>query len=77
MAIQVRTLPNLGVLVSIISLIPINQALGHPKIRLSGSRPTEFSFIRPPPPNGAENGFFHLVSPAWQFRYPAPLVSGC
>ena len=48
-ALQVPTPPNLGVLNSIISLILINQALGHPKMRFSGSRPTEFPFIHPPP----------------------------
>ena len=67
--------PNSGVPCSIISLTVINQALGHPKMRFSGSRPTEFLFI-PPPPNGAKTGFFHLVSPTEHFRYPAPLVLG-
>ena len=58
-------------------LILINQALGHPKMRFSGSRPTEFPFVHaPPPPNGAENGFFHLVSPGGHFRYPPPLILG-
>ena len=139
-ALQVPTPPNLGVMNSIISLILINQALGHPKMRFSGSRPTEFPFIQPPPkrcrkwvfsprepsralqvppppnfggaefnyqpnshqpsagtsqnaffrvqtdrisvyppppPTGAENWFFHLVSPAGHFRYPAPLIWGC
>ena len=71
-ALQVPTPPNLGVLNSIMSLILINQALGHPKMRLSGSRPTEFPFIQPPPPTGAEKGFFHLVSPAGHFRYHPP-----
>ena len=56
------------------SLILINQAPGHPKMRFSGSRPTEFPFIHPPP-NGAENGFFHLVSPAGHFRCePTPIL---
>ena len=58
------------------SLILINQALGHPKMCFSGSRPTEFPFIHPPPSNGAENGFFHLVSPAGHFRYPPPSILG-
>ena len=69
-ALHVPTPPILGVLSSIMSLILINQALGHLKMCFSGSRPTEFPFIHPPPPNGAENGFFHLVSPAEHFRYP-------
>ena len=56
-AIQVPTPPNLGVLSSIISLILINQALGHPKMRFSGSRPTEFPFIHPPPKR-CNMGFF-------------------
>ena len=34
----------------IISLVLINQALGHPKMRFSGSRPTEFPFLHAPPP---------------------------
>ena len=38
----------LGVLNLIMNLISINQALGHPKMRFSWSRPTEFSFIHPP-----------------------------
>ena len=48
-ALQVPSSPKLGVLNSIVSLIPLNQALGHPKMRSSGSRPTEFLFIHPPP----------------------------
>ena len=48
-ALQVPTPPILEVLNSIMSLILINQALGHPKMRFSGSRPTEFPFIHPPP----------------------------
>ena len=47
-AIQLPTSPNLGVLSSIISLIPISPAMGHPKMRFSGSRVTEFPFIIPP-----------------------------
>ena len=69
-ALHVPTPTILGVLNSIMSLILINQALEHPKMRFSGSRPTESPFIHPPPPNGAENGFFHLVSPAGHFTYP-------
>ena len=42
--------PNSGMLNSILTLIPINQALGHPKMRFLESRPTEFPFIHPPPP---------------------------
>ena len=53
-------------------LILINQALHHPKMRFSGSRRTEFLFLLPSPPNGAENGFFHLVSPAGHFGHGAP-----
>ena len=69
-AIQVPIPPNLGVLSSIDSLMLINQALGHPKMRFWESRPTEFPFIHTTPSNGAENRFFHLVSPAGHFRYP-------
>ena len=72
-AIQVPTPPILGVRNSIISPILINQELRHPKMRFSGSTPTEFPFIHHPPPNRAENGFFHLMSPAGHFRYPPPL----
>ena len=76
-ALQVPPPPILGVLNSIMSLILINQALGHLKIFFSRSRPTEFPFIHPAPPNSAENGFFHLVSPAGHFRYPPPLFWRC
>ena len=77
-ALLVPIPPNLGVLSPIISLVLINQALGHPKMRFSGSRPTEFPFLHaPPPPNGADNWFFHLVSPGGHFRYPPPLIWGC
>ena len=34
------------------------------------------SVYPPPPPNGAENGFFHLVSPAGHFTYPPPPILG-
>ena len=74
--LQVPNPPMLGVLNSIMSLILINQALRHPKMCFSGSRPTELPFIHPPP-NGAENEFFHLMSPAGHFRYPLPLFWGC
>ena len=76
-ALQVSTPPNLGLLSSIISLILINQAPGHPQMRFSGFRPTEFPLAPPSPQNGAENGFFHLVSPVGHFRYPPPLIWGC
>ena len=52
------------------SLIAINQALQHPKKGFPGSKQTEFPFI--PPPKGAENGVFHLVSPAGPFEYSSP-----
>ena len=50
--------PNLGVLNSIISPIAINQALGHPEMRFSGSKLTEFPFIHPPTQTVPEMGFF-------------------
>ena len=71
-ALPVLTPPNLGVLNSIISSILINQALGHPKMRLSGSSPTEFPFIHPPPQMLPKVVFFHLLGPAGDFRYPPP-----
>ena len=40
--------PKLRLLSSIISLILINQGLGHPKMRFSGFRPTEFPLSTPP-----------------------------
>ena len=58
-ALQVTTPPISGVLNSIISLILINQVLGHPKMRFSGSRPTEFPFIQPSPPQTVYL-FFHI-----------------
>ena len=77
MAIQVPTPPNFWVLSFIMSLTFINQALRDPKMCFSGSRPTDVPFIQPPPPNGAKNRFFHLMSPAGHFRYPPPLIWGC
>ena len=47
-ALQVPTPPNLMVLNSIISLIHISEALGHPKMRFWRSRPTEFLFSHRP-----------------------------
>ena len=60
MALQVSTPPNLGVLSSVISSIHIDQALGHPKMRFSGFKPTEYSLAPPPPPPKTEPkmGFF-------------------
>ena len=49
-ALQVPIPPNFGVLSPIISLILINQALGHPKMRFTGFKPTEFPLAPPPPP---------------------------
>ena len=58
------------------SLILINQAPGHPKMRFSRSRPTELPFIHPPPPTVRKMCFFHLVSPAGHFRYPPHYFGG-
>ena len=52
------TPPNLGVLNLIMKLILINQALGHPNMHFSGSRPTEFPFIHPPPQTVLKMGSF-------------------
>ena len=57
-ALQVSTPPNLGVLNFIMRLILFNQALGHPKMRFSGSRPTEFPFIQLPPKTVLKMGSF-------------------
>ena len=69
--------PILGVLNSIMRLILINQALGHLKMFFFKVQTNRISVYPPRPPNGAENGFFHLVSPAGHFRYPTPLFWRC
>ena len=71
MALQVPTPPNLGVMKSIISLILINQALGHPKMRFSGSRPTEFPFVHPPP-NRCRKWVFSPREPGRALQVPTP-----
>ena len=71
-ALQVPVPPNLRVLNSIISLLLINQTVGPPKMRFSGSKPTEFSFRQPSPPKRCRKWGFHLVSPARQLGYPPP-----
>ena len=70
-ALQVPTPPNLGVMNSIISLILINQALGHPKMRFSGSRPTEFPFIQPPPKR-CRKWVFSPREPSRALQVPPP-----
>ena len=71
-ALQVPTPPNSGVLSSIISLILIHQAPGHPKMCSTDSRPTEFPFIQPSPPKRCQKRGFHLVSPIGHFRCSGP-----
>ena len=67
--------PFLGVLNSIMSLILINQALGHLKMCFSGSRPTELPFIHPPPPpNGAQKWVFSPREPGRALQVPPPPI---
>ena len=69
--------PFLGVLNSIMSLIPINQALGHHKTRFSGSRPTEFPFIHPPPPKRCRKWVFSPREPGRALQVPThPFFGG-
>ena len=64
---SVPTHPTLGMLNSIFSLIQTFQ------IAFFWVQTNTIS-VTHPPPNGAKNWFFHLVSPAGHFRYPAPLI---
>ena len=48
---------SLQLTASIFSLILINKALGHPKMRFSGFRPIEFLFVHPPPKTAPKMGF--------------------
>ena len=57
-ALQAPPPPSLRLLNSIISQIPINQALRHPEMRFWESRPTEFLFIHPPKKTVPKMGFF-------------------
>ena len=75
-ALQVPTPPILGVLNSIMSLILINQAPGHPKMRFSGSRPTEFPFIHPPPPQRCRKWVFSPREPGRALQVPIPPILG-
>ena len=74
-ALQVPTPPILGVLNSIMSLILINQALGHPKMRFSGSRPTEFPFIHPLPKR-CRKWVFSPREPGRALQVPTPPILG-
>ena len=68
-AIQVPTSSILRAVNSVMTFIPINQALGHLQMRFSGSRSTQFPFIQHSL-QLCQKWVFDHVSPAGQFRYP-------
>ena len=78
MAIQVPTRPDLGELRSIMRLILHKGSARTSRIAFFRVKTDRISVYPPPPKkNGAENLFFHLVSPALHFRYPPPRIWGC
>ena len=72
MALQVSTPPNLGVLSSVISSILIDQALGHPKMRFSGFKPTEYSLAPPTPQKRCRKWVFSPRESGRALQVPTP-----